>query len=112
MSALIRTLQRMSDEGDEVAYDALEEITRLTTQITAFKLSYSKKTMNTLNLPEAAELMKIHPKTLQEFIYSGSLPAAKIGRSWVMLESDVLNYIETQIAQQTAQRSESTRRNK
>jgi len=32
------------------------------------------------------------------------IPAAKVGRAWVMLERDVLDYIEQQIRRQTAER--------
>lgn len=37
-------------------------------------------------------------------IRNGVLPAAKIGRAWVMLQRDVPAYVEQQIIKQTAER--------
>lgn len=58
----------------------------------------------TLNTIEAAELLKVHPKTVEELIHSGAIPAAKIGRAWVMLTADVLAFVEREIVKQTAAR--------
>ena len=59
---------------------------------------------HTVDVTGAAELLKVHPKTVQDLIQSGALPAARIGRAYVMLTKDVLAYIENAIIQQTAQR--------
>ncbi|MDR7295461.1 hypothetical protein J2X16_000782 [Pelomonas aquatica] len=48
--------------------------------------------------------MKIHPKTVVDHINSGALPAAKIGRAYVMLTRDVMALITRQVAEQTAAR--------
>lgn len=58
----------------------------------------------TVDVNGAAELMKIHPKSVLDLISSGVLPAARVGRAYVMLSRDVLAHIEEQIIQQTAQR--------
>lgn len=58
----------------------------------------------TVRLNEAAQLMGVHPKTAQDIINSGELPAGKIGRSIIMLRSDVLKYVEKKIVAQTAAR--------
>lgn len=58
----------------------------------------------TLDIPEAAAMLKVHPKTVADMISSGALPAAKIGRSYVMMTKDVLDHIEQQIIYQTAKR--------
>ncbi len=55
----------------------------------------------TLNVSQASELMQIHPKTTLELIASGAIRAGKIGRAYVMLRSDVMRYVEDQIARQT-----------
>lgn len=60
--------------------------------------------MTTCNIAEAARLMKVHEETVAQLIREHKLPAAKIGRAWVMLERDVLEYIEQQIRMQTAAR--------
>lgn len=58
----------------------------------------------TLSIVEAAEVMKVHSKTVEDMIKAGTLPAAKIGRAYVMLTSAVLAYVEHAIAEQTAER--------
>jgi excisionase family DNA binding protein len=52
--------------------------------------------MVTLNLEEAAELLKIHPSTLQAKAASGEIPAAKPGKRWVFIESDLFDWLRTQ----------------
>jgi len=59
---------------------------------------------NTVDVEQAAELMKVHPKTVKDLINSGALPAGKIGRAYVLMTKDVLNYIENMIVRQTAER--------
>lgn len=58
----------------------------------------------TVDLDGAAELMKVHRRTVAEFIDAGELPAGKIGRSYVMLTRDVLALVERRIVEQTNQR--------
>lgn len=60
--------------------------------------------MSTLNTTEAAKALKVHENRVLKLIDDGEIPAAKIGRAWVMLERDVLQYLENQILKQTAQR--------
>lgn len=60
--------------------------------------------MSTLNTTEAAGVLKIHENRVLKLIGDGEIPAAKVGRAWVMLERDVMQYVENQILQQTAER--------
>lgn len=60
--------------------------------------------MSTLSLTEAADRCHIHENTMMRLIATGAIPAAKIGRAWVMLAVDVDHYIEQQIIRQTAER--------
>lgn len=60
--------------------------------------------MATCNIAEAARLLKVHEETVAQMIRDHKLPAAKIGRAWVMLERDVIEYIEREIQLQTAAR--------
>jgi len=60
--------------------------------------------MSTLDLRGAAALMNVHPRTVEAMARDGRLPAAKIGRAYVLMERDVLAFIERQIASQTATR--------
>jgi|APIni6443716594_1056825.scaffolds.fasta_scaffold1711760_2 excisionase family DNA binding protein len=52
--------------------------------------------MQTLNLQQAAEFLKIHPVTLQAKAKSGEIPAAKPGKCWVFIDEDLVNYIRLQ----------------
>jgi excisionase family DNA binding protein len=61
-------------------------------------------TQSTLSVPQAADRMNIHPETMLKMLQRGTIPAAKIGRSYVILEKDVMKYIEDQVIKQTAQR--------
>ncbi len=60
--------------------------------------------MTTLNITGAAEVLKVHPNRILEMIHDGRLPAARIGRAWVLMERDVVDYVERQIMVQTQQR--------
>jgi len=59
---------------------------------------------HTVDLSGAADLLKVHQKTALDLIHAGAIPAAKVGRAYVMLRQDVLHYIENQILAQTAAR--------
>ena len=52
--------------------------------------------MKTLNLEEAAEFLHVHPITLQQKAKSGTIPGTKIGRRWVFIDVDLLQYIRSQ----------------
>jgi excisionase family DNA binding protein len=60
--------------------------------------------MSTVNVPRAAELLCVHANTVLKLIEAGALPAAKIGRAYVLLERDVLQYAEDEIIRQTSAR--------
>ncbi len=60
--------------------------------------------MSTVDITGAADLMKVHPKTVEEMIRAGEIPAAKMGRAYVMMTRDILQHIERQIVRQTAER--------
>ena len=59
---------------------------------------------STLSVPEAGELMNVHGNTVLKLIEAGTLPAAKIGRAYVLLLADVMQHIERLITAQTSQR--------
>ena len=51
--------------------------------------------MKTLTLKEAAELLKMHPQSLRTKVINGSIPGAKVGKSWVFLEEDLVQDIRS-----------------
>lgn len=60
--------------------------------------------MSTVSVEQAALLMLANRAKVEALIQSGELPAAKIGKGYVMLERDVMAFIERQIVAQTADR--------
>jgi excisionase family DNA binding protein len=49
----------------------------------------------TLDLNEAAQLLKVHPKTLEKLARAGSVPSCKVGRAWVFVESLLIDHLVT-----------------
>lgn len=58
----------------------------------------------TVDVRGAADLMKVHPKTVLDLIGAGALPAGRVGRAYVLLTRDVLVYIEHIIVRDTTGR--------
>jgi excisionase family DNA binding protein len=58
----------------------------------------------TVDVIGAADMMKVHPNRVLELIGAGVLPAARVGRAYVLLTRDVMAFIEEQIIAQTAER--------
>ena len=59
---------------------------------------------STVDICGASDLLKVHPNTVFKMISTGEIPAAKVGRAYVMLKKDVLDYVENIIIRQTAER--------
>ena len=47
-----------------------------------------------LTIREVADLLKLHPKTVNKLANSGRLPAYRIGRQWRFRKSEVLKLLE------------------
>lgn len=58
----------------------------------------------TTDVRGAAELLSVHPKTVLGLIDDAAIPAAKVGRAYVMLVKDVIAYLEKMIVVQTSAR--------
>lgn len=58
----------------------------------------------TFDLTECAEFLCVHETTAQELAKNGTLPGAKIGRSWVFLEEDLVEYVRSEVRRQRAER--------
>ena len=59
---------------------------------------------DTVDIHQAADILKVHYKSVLELISDGVLPAGQAGRAYVMMKSDVLTYLRNLIQKQTAQR--------
>ncbi len=62
--------------------------------------------MKTYDINEAAEFLKIDRSTALELVGAGDIPGAKIGRAWVFLEVDLVEYLRDKVRRQTDQRRE------
>jgi excisionase family DNA binding protein len=51
--------------------------------------------LDTFNLLEAADYLKVHWQTLRRKAKSGEIPAAKLGRRWVFLQIDLVSYLRS-----------------
>ena len=49
--------------------------------------------ISTLDLDEAARLLKVHAKTLQRLAQAGRVPACKIGRAWIFVEQLLVDHM-------------------
>ena len=56
--------------------------------------------MKTLNLHEAAVLLHMHAESLRQKTRQGLIPGAKIGKRWVFLEEDLIDYLRSQYPSQ------------
>jgi len=61
--------------------------------------------MRTLDLDECCEFLKIDRNVGTRLATSGELPGAKIGRAWVFLEEDLVEYLRLQVRKQMRERS-------
>ena len=59
--------------------------------------------MQTLDLNEAALMLRIHPVTLLKKVRSGEIPAAKPGKRYVFLDLDLVEYVRSNYVWQALQ---------
>ena len=58
--------------------------------------------MKTYGIDGAAEFLNISPDTMRDLAANGSVPGAKIGKSWVFADEDLAEYLRNEIRKQTA----------
>lgn len=51
--------------------------------------------MQSLDLRQAAQFLKIHPEELRRRAKMGQIPGAKVGRAWVFLLEDLADYLRS-----------------
>lgn len=54
--------------------------------------------MTTMDLQEAALLLHMNPEALRQKAKAGKIPGAKIGKCWIFLNGDLVEYIRSQYA--------------
>lgn len=58
----------------------------------------------TVSSREAAHMLKVHYETVLDMIAKGELPAAKVGRAYVLMTQDVIDYVQKAVNDQTSKR--------
>jgi hypothetical protein len=51
--------------------------------------------METLDLEQAAQFIKLHPEELRRRAKAGLVPAAKPGKCWVFFKDDLVSYLRS-----------------
>jgi len=64
--------------------------------------------MKTFDVEECSDFLKVDRTTVLSLAGQGVLPGAKIGRSWVFLEDEIVEYLRAQVRQQTRLRQAET----
>ena len=60
--------------------------------------------MKTLDIMECAEFLKVERTHALTLAGNGTLPGAKIGRAWVFLEEDLVDYLRAEARKQMRER--------
>ena len=60
--------------------------------------------MKTYDIHEAADFLKIDRSTALALANDGTLPGAKVGRAWVFMEDELVNYLRDITRKQTHER--------
>lgn len=60
--------------------------------------------IKTVNVSQTAEFLSCSDKKVLEIAGAGHLKGVKIGKAWLFLETDVIDYLHSEIEKQTAQR--------
>ncbi|ACO75605.1 helix-turn-helix domain-containing protein [Laribacter hongkongensis] len=60
--------------------------------------------MDTLDLQEAAELLKVSDETVREMARSGTILGAKVGVAWVFIKDDLMEFLRRETRRQTNER--------
>lgn len=60
--------------------------------------------MKTLDLLECAEFLKVDRTTVLRLATEGEIPGAKIGRSWVFLLDEMVEYLRSKTREQQRER--------
>jgi len=53
-----------------------------------------------INLSEAADFLSMNPETLRQKVKTGSIPGAKVGKRWIFVDKDLVQYVRSQYASQ------------
>jgi excisionase family DNA binding protein len=57
--------------------------------------------VKTLSLQEATILLQVHPETLRGWAKEGRAPGAKLGKSWLFIDTDLLDWVRSAYSSHT-----------
>ena len=60
--------------------------------------------MKTYDVNEAADFLRVDRSTALDLANAGTLPGAKVGRAWVFMEDELINYLRDVTRKQTQER--------
>lgn len=63
----------------------------------------------TINAAQCAELLQCNEATVEELTRKGELPGIKIGRSWIYVKNDLVQYLAEKARAEAEARRESVR---
>lgn len=66
--------------------------------------AHKENNMETLDINEAAELLKVSTETVRRLADTGALMGAKVGVAWVFIREDLMDYLRQEARRQTAER--------
>ncbi len=58
----------------------------------------------TMDADQVAAFLRADAETVRQFARSGDLPGTRIGKGWIFLKTDVLDFLRARIAADTARR--------
>lgn len=61
-----------------------------------------------LTIDEASDYLRVHPETCRRLASKGRIPCGKVGRAYVFVKSDLLEYIRAQYNEPTRRSSGSS----
>lgn len=67
-------------------------------------MGYSMTTFETMDLQTAAAYLGAKAETISQLARKGDLPGAQIGKGWIFLREDVLDFLRKRIAAETEAR--------
>lgn len=62
--------------------------------------------MDTFNVEQCAAFLHVDRTTILKLAGDGALPGAKIGREWVFLKDDVVDFFRAEVRRQQQERTE------
>ncbi len=67
-------------------------------------MTHTPLPIETITVDQVAYILKCSPKTVMEKASRGLIPGAKVGKAWFFKTSDIQQYVNNEITEQTQKR--------